>query len=387
MTAITDLEGLEVGFDIPALPGMDESSIETPCLVLDLDALERNIIRMGQEARAMGVRLRVHGKMHKSVDVAKLQARLGGADGVCCQKVSEAEAFAHGGIRDILVSNQVRGAAKVERLARLTRFGARIGCCVDDPDNIPELSATAVRHGATIFCLVELDCGAGRCGVSTAREAVDLARAIIAAPGLEFDGIQAYQGAMQHLERHDARKAKFEVAVALVRETVAALGEAGIACATVTGGGTGSYRLEGASGVYTELQCGSYAFMDADYGRVLGEDGRRLDEAGFENALFLLTSVMSHVKADRAICDAGLKVMSVDSGLPVVFGRDDVTYTQCSDEHGTLADPDGVLRVGDRLRLVPGHCDPTCNLHDWYVGVRGGKVECLWPVSARGKAY
>jgi len=387
MSAIANPEGLEPGYDVPALPGMNETDIETPCLVLDLDALERNIIRMGEEARGMGVRLRVHGKMHKSVDVAKLQLRIGGAVGVCCQKVSEAEVFARGGISDILVSNQVRGAARIDRLARLPRFGARVSCCVDDPENIPELSAAAVRHGATIGCLVELDCGAGRCGVTTAREAVDLAQAIIAAPGLEFAGIQAYQGAMQHLKHHAERKAKFETAVALVREVLDAFGADGIACATVTGGGTGSYRLEGTSGVYTELQCGSYAFMDADYARVLDERGDRLDEAGFENALFILTSVMSHVKTERAICDAGLKVQSVDSGLPVVFGRDDISYTECSDEHGTLADPDRALKVNDKLRLVPGHCDPTCNLHDWYVGVRNGKVECLWPVSARGKAF
>ena len=387
MSTCANLTGLEPGFDVPALPGMDEKEIETPCLILDLDALERNIIKMGNEARAMGVRLRVHGKMHKSVDVAKLQERLGGADGVCCQKVSEAEVFARGGIKDILISNQVRGAGKIDRLARLPRFGARVSCCVDDLDNIPELSAAAVRHGATIGCLVDLDCGAGRCGVTTAQEALDLAQAILAAPGLEFAGIQAYQGAMQHLTRHEDRKAKFETAVKLVREVVDALNAQGIACGTVTGGGTGSYHFEGTSGVYTELQCGSYAFMDAAYGRVLNEDGNRLDAAGFENALFILTSVMSHVKEGRAICDAGLKVQSVDSGLPVVFSRDDVSYTECSDEHGTLLDPGSVLKITDKLRLVPGHCDPTCNLRDWYVGVRNGKVECLWPVSARGKAY
>ncbi|KGF70491.1 alanine racemase [Hoeflea sp. BAL378] len=387
MSTDANLDGLEVGYDVPALPGMEEQEIQTPCLILDLDALERNIVKMGAEAKAMGVALRVHGKMHKSVDVARLQQRLGGAVGVCCQKVSEAEAFVRGGISDVLISNQVRDPLKIDRLARLPARGARIGCCVDDIDNVAELSAAAVRHGATIFCLVELDCGAKRCGVSTAREAVALAKAIGAAPGLEFAGIQAYQGAMQHLERHQDRKAKFEAALAIVTETVAALAAEGLACGTVTGGGTGSYRLEGMSGVYTELQCGSYAFMDADYGRVLDEDGRRLDAAQFENALFLLTSVMSHVKPGRAICDAGLKVQSVDSGLPSVFGRDDIAYTECSDEHGTLADPQGVLRINDKLRLVPGHCDPTCNLHDWYVGVRNGRVECLWSVSARGKAY
>ena len=153
------------------------------------------------------------------------------------------------------------------------------------------------------------------------------------------------------------------------------------------GGGTGSYYFEGTSGVYNELQCGSYAFMDADYGRILDKEGNRIDQGEWENALFILTSVMSHAKADKAIVDAGLKAQSVDSGLPVIFGRSDVEYVKCSDEHGVVADPDGVLNVNDKLKLVPGHCDPTCNVHDWYVGVRNGKVETLWPVSARGKAY
>ena len=148
-----------------------------------------------------------------------------------------------------------------------------------------------------------------------------------------------------------------------------------------------SYYFEGNSGVYNELQCGSYAFMDADYGRILDKDGKRIDRGEWENALFILTSVMSHAKADKAICDAGLKAQSVDSGLPTIYGRDDVEYVKCSDEHGVIADPNGALKVNDKLKLVPGHCDPTCNVHDWYVGVRNGKVETLWPVSARGKAY
>ena len=380
-------EGLEVGYDIPALPGMDEADIQTPCLILDLDALERNIRKMGDHARAMGMRHRVHGKMHKSVDVALLQERLGGSVGVCCQKVSEAEVFARGGIRDVLVSNQVRDPAKIDRLARLPKLGARTICCVDDIANVADLSAAAVRHGTTIECLVEIDCGAGRCGVKTTPEVIAIAKAIAAAPGLKFSGIQAYQGAMQHMDRYEDRKAKIDLAVAQVKDAADGLKAEGLDCDIVGGGGTGSYYFEGSSGVYNELQCGSYAFMDADYGRILDKDGHRIDQGEWENALFLLTSVMSHAKADKAICDAGLKVQSVDSGLPVIFGRTDVKYVKCSDEHGVIDDPAGVLKVNDRLRLVPGHCDPTCNVHDWYVGVRGGKVEVVWPVSARGKAY
>ncbi|ABD55521.1 3-hydroxy-D-aspartate aldolase BhcC [Jannaschia sp. CCS1] len=387
MNKQVNFDELEVGYDVPALPGMDEADIQTPCLVLDLDALERNIKKMGDYAREHGMRHRVHGKMHKSVDVAKLQEELGGACGVCCQKVSEAEVFARGGIKDVMVSNQVTDPQKIDRLARMPKFGARVLCCVDDPANVADLSAAAVKHGTQIEALVEIDCGAGRCGVTTTQEVVNIAKMIDAAEGLKFAGIQAYQGAMQHLDSYDERASKTQVAIDMVEDAIAGLKANGLECDIVGGGGTGSYYFESNSGAFNELQCGSYAFMDADYGRILDKDGKRIDDGEWENALFILTSVMSHAKADKAIVDAGLKAQSVDSGLPTIYGRDDVEYVKCSDEHGVVMDPDGVLNVNDKLRLVPGHCDPTCNVHDWYVGVRGGKVETLWPVSARGKAY
>lgn len=382
-----DFAGFEVGYDIPALPGMNEADIQTPCLILDLDALERNIRKMGDYARAHGMRHRSHGKMHKSVDVQKLQESLGGAIGVCCQKVSEAEVFARGGIQDILVSNQVRDAAKIDRLARLPKTGARILVCVDDVANVADLSAAAVKHGTQLECFVEIDCGAGRCGVKTTPAVVEIAQAIHAAPNLKFTGIQAYQGAMQHMDSFEDRKAKLDAAIAQVKDAVEALTALGLEPELVSGGGTGSYYFESNSGVYNELQCGSYAFMDADYGRIRDQDGNRIDQGEWENALFILTSVMSHAKPDLAVCDAGLKAQSVDSGLPFIYGREDVKYVKCSDEHGVIEDKAGVLKINEKLRLVPGHCDPTCNVHDWYVGVRNGVVETVWPVSARGKAY
>ena len=223
MNAKTDFAGYEVGFDIPAVPGMDEADIQTPCLILDLDALERNIRKMGDYAKAHGMRHRSHGKMHKSIDVQKLQERLGGAVGVCCQKVSEAEVFARGGIKDILVSNEVRDADKIDRLARLPRYGSRIIVCVDDVANVAELSAAAHKHGTTLECLVEIDCGADRCGVNTTAAAIEIAKAIDAAPSLKFTGIQAYQGAMQHLPDYDDRKSKLDDAIVLVKEVVGGL--------------------------------------------------------------------------------------------------------------------------------------------------------------------
>ncbi len=376
----------EVGYDLPAVPGMSESNVQTPCLLIDLGALERNIVKMGNIAKASGVRHRAHAKMHRSVDIAKMQQKLGGACGICCQKVAEAEAFARGGITDILVTHEIRDPVKIDRLARIPNLGSRIIVIVDDIENVAELSSAAQRHGTMIECLVEIDCGSGLCGVTSPTDAVAIAKAIKAAPGLKFSGLQAYHGPSQHLELSEDRKAKIDSAIAIVRAFVESLKNEGMVCDVVGGGGTGSYTFEAESGVYNELQCGSYAFMDADYGRIRNKSGGRFDQGEWENALFVLTSVVSHAKPHTAVCDAGLKVLSLDSGMPSVFGRPDLKYVRTADEHGLIEDFSGVLKVNDKLRLVPGHCDPTCNLHDWYVGVRDGKVEVLWPVSARGKS-
>lgn len=242
---------LEVGYDVPAIPGMAEADIETPCLILDLDALERNIRKMGSYAEAHGMRHRAHAKMHKSVDVLRLQQELGGAAGVCCQKVSEAEVFARAGIKDILVSNQVRGPFKVDRLARLPKYGSRIIVCVDDPRNVEELSVAARKHGTNLDCFVEIDCGAGRCGVTTAGAVVEIAKAVEAAPSLRFAGLQAYQGAMQHIDKFEDRKAKLDAAIAQVKDAVRALKAAGLEPELVSGGGTGSYTSKPPRGCST----------------------------------------------------------------------------------------------------------------------------------------
>ena len=370
-----------VGLNVPAVIGMAVEDVGTPALIVDLDAFERNVKKMRELVESMGIRHRAHAKTHKSADIALYQIEAGGACGVCCQKVAEAEALVAGGVKDVLVSNQVVDPKKIERLAALARK-ARVLVCVDDRGNVDDLSLAATSHGVILECLVEIDVGAGRCGVQWGAPVVELARAISAAPGLEFSGLQAYQGAAQHVHDFDERKTRIDEAVKMVEDTVSMLKAEGLECDIVGGAGTGTYYFEGSSGVYNEMQCGSYIFMDADYQRVKDRDGDFIHE--FENSLFIYSSVMSKTKQDKAICDAGLKAQSVDSGLPVVFGRDDVEYIKCSDEHGVIADPDNVLKLNDKLWLVPGHCDPTCNVHDWYVGVRNGKVEALWPVTARG---
>jgi 3-hydroxy-D-aspartate aldolase len=373
-----------VGLDVPAEPGMRLEDIATPALIVDLDAFERNVETLRKFIETNGVRLRAHAKTHKSADIARYQIEKGGACGVCCQKVSEAQALIAAGIRDVLVSNQVNDKRQIEHLAEMAR-DARVIVCVDDAGNVDALAAAAQAADTTIECLVEIDVGAGRCGVAWGAPVTALAGKIAQTRGLKFSGLQAYQGSAQHKRTEAERKDLIDVAIDQVRKTVTMLEAEGLPCDIVGGAGSGSYELETASGIYNELQCGSYIFMDADYGRVLDGDGQ--PKSDFENALFILTSVMSKTKPGMAICDAGLKVQSVDSGQPIMFERDDLEFLKCSDEHGVIADPNNSLQLGDKLKLVPGHCDPTCNVHDYYVGVRGDVVECMWPVTARGRAY
>ena len=367
---------------IPAEIGAPLAAIDTPALIVDLDALERNIARMAASCRAAGVALRPHAKTHKCPAIARLQVAAG-AVGQCCQKVGEAEALVRGGIRDVLVSNEIVGGAKLRRLAALAQE-ATIGLCFDDAEQVAAASQAAVEAGVELGALVEIEVGMQRCGIAAGQPACDLARRIADAPGLRFRGLQAYHGAAQHLPELAQRERAIDGAVAAVRATLAALDRGGLACAVVSGAGTGTFALEGASGLWTELQAGSYVFMDTEYARIEGADGRPYAE--FEHSLFVLASVMSVPAADRPIVDAGLKSYSGEKGLPWVHGRPGVDVVGVSDEHSKLALGPGAapLRLGDQVMLIPGHCDPTVNLHDWYVGVRDGRVEALWPITARG---
>jgi 3-hydroxy-D-aspartate aldolase len=355
---------------------MPLDEIDTPALVLDLDAFEANLDRMAAALEGTGVRLRAHAKTHKSPVIANLQIARG-AVGQCVQKVGEAEVLAWGGVPDILVTNQIVGASKLARLAALARI-TRIGVCVDDARQVDAIEAAAAAAGVRLSVLVEIDVGMGRCGVNAGPDAVDLAKHIAASRHLRFGGLQAYHGSAQHTRAPGDRAAKIADAADRSRRTMEQLRQQGLDCPIIGGGGTGTFALEVASGVYTEVQCGSYAFMDADYARN--------DEAPqFRQALFVLATVMSTAQPGLAILDAGLKALSVDSGMPVVWERPGVTYVGASDEHGKLVcEPGAAPALGEKLKLVPGHCDPTVDRYNWYVGVRGGRVECLWPIAAQG---
>jgi D-serine deaminase-like pyridoxal phosphate-dependent protein len=367
----------------PATPGIALEAVDTPALIIDLDPFERNLARLGESIAGRKVRLRAHAKTHKCAEIARRQIAAG-AVGVCCQKVSEAEAMVAGGIADVLISNEIVGERKLVRLAALARQ-ARIGVCVDDAVNVDGLSAAARRAAVELDVYVEVDVGAHRCGVAPGEPVLALARRIVESPGLRFAGLQAYQGSAQHLRAAAERRAAIARAADAVHLSRDALAAAGIDCPIVTGGGSGSYLYEVDSGAWTEIQCGSYIFMDMDYAR--NEWAAPLPR--FEHALFVLSTVMSRPAPERAVLDAGLKASSVDSGLPQPWNRAGLKLTRVSDEHGVLEIAPGAPApaLGEKLLLVPGHCDPTVNLYDWYVCVRNGVVEALWPISARGAVY
>ncbi len=366
----------------PAEIGMSLAEVDTPSLILDLDAFERNLDRMVASLAGKQIRFRPHAKSHKCPEIAKRQIARG-AVGVCCQKVSEAEAMVNGGVADVLVANEVVGAMKLRRLAALAKR-ARVAACADDAGNIAQLDAAAREAGVRLDVLVEVNVGANRCGAEPGEPAVALARAIVACRNLRFAGLQAYQGGAQHLRKVEERRAAIEKACARVTQTTDLLAKAGIACETVTGAGTGTYMYEATSGIYHELQAGSYIFMDVDYGR------NEWTESGiprFEHSLYVWTTVMSRPTAERGVVDAGLKASSVDSGMPRVADVEGAEYVKASDEHGVLKLTGARLAIGDKLKLIPGHCDPTVNLYDNYICVRGGKVEAIWPITARGAVW
>jgi len=358
----------------PARIGQRLQEVDTPALIVDLDAFEKNIATL-RNAVGKSVRIRAHAKTHKCPEIAKRQIAAG-AVGVCCQKVSEAEALVDGGVSDVLVSNEVIGAPKIERLAKLSHR-ARLGVCVDDIENVRALG----RSGGKLDVYVEVDVGAGRCGVPPGEPAVALAQEIRRHPNLRFAGLQAYQGRAQHVRGMEERHGLIERAAQHVEHTKRLLREAGIDCPTVTGAGSGTFMFEVQSGAWNEIQAGSYIFMDADYGR--NEWAAPLPR--FEHSLFVLCTVMSRPGPKVAVVDAGLKASSVDSGMPAVWERANLTYKKASDEHGVIEVGDGAApALGEKLLLVPGHCDPTVNLYDWYVCMRGGVVESLWQITARG---
>jgi len=413
----------------------DPAATETPALILDAECVEHNCKELRERVLAAGVgkvTIRPHVKSHKCPRLAVRQLELCGdvAQGVCAQKTCEAEAMAAGGIRDILLSNQVVSPLALRRLAALVRDGCDITVVVDHEAQV-RLAAEAVAAeapGCRLGVLVEVDVGQRRCGVATVDEAADLGAAVAASPGLELRGVQCYQGAAQHIRTEEGRREAVAGVADVARRCVEAFAARGLPCGVVTGGGSGTYELEAASGVFTEVQPGSAVVWDRDYSDNLSADGARAGDRVFRHALRVLATVISRCTAlpsPRVVLDCGLKSMSGESGLPSLVsvmagpggasagaGAVGIKVVVLSDEHTQLemdldhpdvaaavaARRDGgedeatavaavaaerLPSVGSRMQLAPGHCDPTCNLHDFVLWSRDGVVEEVMEVSAR----
>ena len=369
---------------IPAQPGDQIRDIDTPALILDLDKFEANLKRMVEFAGRGRVRIRPHAKTHKCAEIARRQIDAFGS-GVCCEKLGEAETLLAGDVTDILITNQVVGERKMRRLARLARAyaPARLGVCVDNGDVARQLAKICDAEEARVEVYIDVDLGQNLSGVQSPEEAVELARILVASPTLEFMGLHAFSGLIQHRRGIPERREAVDRGthrVAVMRDRLLA---ANLPCDAVCGGGTGSFLYEAASGVFNEVHPGSFALMDVDYARNEPDP----DGPSFEFAMFVLSCVMS-VGEERATLDAGLKAISTDAGPPrPTFAGWRVRSV--TDEHTVLMRAeDGVpIKLGDKALLIPGRCDLTVNLHDWIVATRKNTVEAVWPVDARGAMY
>jgi D-serine deaminase-like pyridoxal phosphate-dependent protein len=361
-------------------------SLNTPALVLDVEALDRNIAAMAAFAAANGLKLRPHAKTHKSVDIAARQIAAG-ALGVCCAKLGEAEALGEEGVTGILITSPVVGGPATERLVALAAKVPGLMAAADHPDAVAAIGAAAKAAGVTLTLVVDLDPGLRRTGVASPEAAVALAQQIAAHPSLTFGGIQCYCGAEQHIEGYAERREAIVTKMARLTEAVEGLKAAGLAPPIVTGGGTGTHAIDAELGVFTELQVGSYIFMDRQYGEcALRADG----PVPFETSLMVDARVISASYPMLVTIDAGLKAFATEAGAPPILAgaAEGSQYRFMGDEHGAIVPPRGVAppALGERVTLAAPHCDPTVNLYEAYHVVTGDDLVAIWPVTARGRS-
>lgn len=350
---------------------MKITGLSTPALVLDVNVFKENAEEMKKLLAGTNLQLRPHYKSHKCAAIARWQVEKG-AIGMTCAKVSEAEDLCDAGIEDILIANQIVDPAKIRRLCELAG-NCHLTVCVDSKENADAISKAAAFCGNTVYCFVEYDIGMERCGVTTKEAVLTLAKHIGACPNLEFAGIQAYAGHISHMEDRDERKQCTAENYEKLRLLLSYLKENGVTVKTVSGGSTGTAQIKAAEGLYTELQAGSYLFMDATYG-TLG--------LPFQNSLFLLTTVVSQ-REGLTVVDAGVKTCGVDQGMPAIKGGS-AQKIVASEEHFQLHGLSSKVAVGDKLMLIPGHCCSTVNLHDKIYVADGDRVIDRIPVTARG---
>ncbi len=361
-------------------------SLNTPALVLDLDMLDRNIAEMANFAKAHNVKLRPHSKTHKSADIAKRQMAAG-ALGVCCAKLGEAEALAEGGVPSLHITSPVVTPQAIDRLVELNGAVLDLMVVVDHPSNVEALAAAAATAGETLTVIVDIDPGIHRTGVATPEGVVELARKVVGLKSLKFAGVQFYCGSHQHIVDFKERTAKIEERTEYLKGILAKLDAAGLKPGIVTGSGTGTHYIDAKLGVFTELQVGSYVFMDHDYNVC---DLRGFDRPTFEQALQIDARVVSANTAGMVTVDAGLKAMATEKGPPMILSGAvaGATTRFMGDEHLAVIAPAGQTApgLGEQVILTPPHCDPTVNLYDDYHVVKGDTLVDIWPVTARGRS-
>ena len=359
-------------------PGTHYLELDTPALLLDLDAFEHNLNKMAQFFADKPASLRPHAKTHKCPEIARRQVQAG-AIGITCAKVGEAEVLVEAGIEDILIANQVVGEFKIARLTDLAAH-AELMVAVDDPTNVTALSRACQAKGVSLRVLVEVDIGMHRCGTQPGAPALGLAQQVANSPGLRLAGLMGYEGHLVSIVDPEERRTRVLQALVPLQETRDLLEENGLPVEIVSGGGTGTYDVSGTYPPMTEIEAGSYVLMDASYSAVRPE---------FETALTILSSVISRPTPERVVTDAGMKAISTDHGLPVPIEIPGASIRRLSEEHGLLelADPGAVqLRPGDKVRLIPGHCCTSVNLYDHLHVIRDGTLVDIWPIAARGRA-
>jgi D-serine deaminase-like pyridoxal phosphate-dependent protein len=358
--------------------GVHVEELDTPALLLDLPKFEGNVHRMAEFFADKPTFLRPHAKTHKCPRIAQRQVEAG-AIGITCAKVGEAETMVSAGIDDILIANEVVGRIKIDRLTELAQR-CNMMVAVDDPDNVAALSQSCCTKGATLRVLVEVDIGMHRCGVQPGDAAVRLAHHVCDAPGLEFTGLMAYEGHLVTVSDAEERASRVRETMLPLQETVELLEGHGLPVDIVSGGGTGTYDVTGTCPPFTEVEAGSYVFMDTTYLRVRSE---------FQPSLTVLSTIVSRPTPERIVTDAGKKTLTHEFGWPQPLGVPGASVRSLSEEHGVLelSDPDAVdLRPSDKIRFIPSHCCTTVNLYDSLYVTRNDVLVDVWPIAARGRA-
>lgn len=358
--------------------------LDTPALCVDLDAMEHNFRRMRETTRRNGIAFRPHVKTHKTPAIAELQIA-DGAVGICTAKVSEAEAMVEHGIDRVLMTTSNVTPFKIRRAMELTRRSEEFVHAVDAQPNARDLSDAAREAGVTANVVVDVDPGLHRTGVPADERALDLARLVDRLPNLSLRGMLSYDGSSQHVQGFEARRARALETMEVAADVFRRFERAGLSTEIFSGGGTGTYNIDHETPGFTDVQCGSYLFMDSQYLAIGSADGsERYDD--FLPSLTVVTTVLNTHHDGIATTDAGQKALTIHKPDPIVVGETGISYRTWGDEFGRLAydDPSRTYRVGEKLEVIVPHCDPVVNLYDQIYATRNGLVEEIWPVAARG---